>query len=321
MNLFIDANVLLLFYHFSSDDLDELNKLLVLIKKKQITLHLPFQIVDEIKRNRDIKIADALKGFKEKVEFPFPNMTKQYPEFDILKKGIKSFEETRQTLTKKLENDIKENKLKADLIIDKLFKNAKYIHYSDEIFNAAKKRFDLGKPPGKKNSLGDALNWEALFESVRQGEDLVVITKDGDYLSELNSDLIKPYLSEEWINRKHSSIFLYKTLVNFFKDKFPEIKLANEYEKINLIEQLAKSPNFASSHTILNQLSSCSDFSEEEINEIIQACLSNSQIIWIARDFDVQDNIRIILSGHMPFARRNDDFNRIFLETHSAIEE
>ena len=47
MNIFIDTNVFLSFYHLSNDDLEELKKLIVLIDNKEVTLWLPNQVKDE----------------------------------------------------------------------------------------------------------------------------------------------------------------------------------------------------------------------------------------------------------------------------------
>lgn len=53
VNLFIDTNIFLSFYHLSGEDLEELDKLAVLIKKKQVQLLLPRQVRDEFYRNRE----------------------------------------------------------------------------------------------------------------------------------------------------------------------------------------------------------------------------------------------------------------------------
>jgi predicted nucleic acid-binding protein len=83
MNLFIDTNVLLSFYHYSSDDLEELQKLTVLISEGQVTLILPEQVVSEFRRNREAKIADALKRFTaERLNDQFPQITKDYDEYE-----------------------------------------------------------------------------------------------------------------------------------------------------------------------------------------------------------------------------------------------
>jgi len=60
MDIFLDTNVFLSFYHFSSDDLEELKKLAVLAREGQVTLHLPEQVINEFRRNRANKIADAV---------------------------------------------------------------------------------------------------------------------------------------------------------------------------------------------------------------------------------------------------------------------
>ena len=58
-NLFIDANVWLSLFHFSSDDLEQFSKLQALIGT-DIVLYIPEQISHEVYRNRENKIKDAL---------------------------------------------------------------------------------------------------------------------------------------------------------------------------------------------------------------------------------------------------------------------
>ena len=41
MHLFIDTNVYLGFYHLTSEDLEELNKLVVLVEQQVVTLYMP----------------------------------------------------------------------------------------------------------------------------------------------------------------------------------------------------------------------------------------------------------------------------------------
>ena len=66
-NLFIDANIWLSLYHFSSDDLEQFSKLKELVGT-DIRLFIPSQIRNEVQRNRDAKIKDALTKF-EKFDF------------------------------------------------------------------------------------------------------------------------------------------------------------------------------------------------------------------------------------------------------------
>ena len=167
VRIFIDTNILLNIYHFSGDDLVELNKLALLLRNGKATLVLPDQVKDEFYRNRDNKIADTLKEFKkEKIDRQFPQMTKQYDEYKKMRDAIKSFEENKQAILEKLKADISTNNLKADKNIEELFDNAKKHSTTEEILRKSKLRFDLGKPPGKNKSYGDAINWECLMAYV-----------------------------------------------------------------------------------------------------------------------------------------------------------
>lgn len=77
MNFFVDTNVLLAFYHLTSEDLEELRKLSVLLRENRAQLLLPDQVIDEFKRNREGKIADALRGLREQhLNLHFPQLCK-----------------------------------------------------------------------------------------------------------------------------------------------------------------------------------------------------------------------------------------------------
>lgn len=94
-NLFLDTNTYLSFYHYSSDDLEELRKLAVLLQQKKLVLCLPRQVVDEFRRNRDAKIADALKRFRDEKLSEFPQMCKDYPEYEAARDALKKYQERR----------------------------------------------------------------------------------------------------------------------------------------------------------------------------------------------------------------------------------
>lgn len=59
-NLFIDSNIWLSLYHFTSDDLTQFEKLKDFLDK-DIRLWIPHQVYDEVLRNREAKIQDAFK--------------------------------------------------------------------------------------------------------------------------------------------------------------------------------------------------------------------------------------------------------------------
>jgi predicted nucleic acid-binding protein len=297
MNLFIDTNVFLSFYHLSSDDLEELRKLVVLIDQDKVKLLLPVQVIDEFRRNRDSKITDAIRRFtEEKLNRQFPQICKEYEEYRVMQEAITRYLEAQSIIVEKLYQDFQNQTFVADTIINDLFGKADKIEVTDEIFTKAKRRQELGNPPGK-DGLGDAINWECLLETVSNEEDLFFISDDKDYHALSNKDLFLPYLNTEWIERKDSSIVFFKRLSDFFKNQFPEIKLARELEKGILINDLIQSTSFARTRRTLRKLVQFSDYTESEINEIVSAAISNNQIYWIMQDEDINSYLRTIVEG------------------------
>lgn len=301
INLFLDTNTYLAFYHLTSDDLEELKKLQHLINKADgIKLWLPDQTQDEYRRNREVKIEDALKRFKEeKLNNQFPQMCKEYDEFKNMREAIKTFDQNKTKLLDKLYTDINSYNLEADKIIDTLFSSAQAIETTPDLLNLARTRFDLGRPPGKNNSYGDALNWESLLNSIPEKEDLYFVSDDKDYFSALNQQLFNTYLNQEWTNKKSSKIYFYKRISEFFKDKFPDIDIASEVEKDNLIDELYNSSNFASTRRTLIKLSKYATYSSTQINQFVSACLNNSQIYWIREDSDIRKYITDIVNANI----------------------
>jgi len=316
MNVFIDTNVILSFYHLTGDDLEELNKLVVLAKGDAIHLYLPSQVRDEIKRNRENKIADALKRFNEqKLPTQFPAICKQYEEYKELRKLIKLFDEKRNGLLEKLRDDMSDHKLKADTIIDELLESADIILVNQEIVEKARLRMDLGNPPGKKGSLGDAINWAAILHATPAEEDIYFISDDSDYFSPLKKTSFNEFLHEEWRQVKQSELHFYKRLSGFLKDKYPDIKLASEVEKELLITELSISPNFATTHSAIQQLSKYSEFTDSQLNSIVRAAISNNQVYWIIDDEDIHEFFTTLIKG------REDRIEDDILHTLEALLE
>lgn len=299
MNLFIDTNVFLSFFHLSNDDLEEIHKLAVLLEKKSIRLLLTKQVKDEFNRNRESKIADAIKRLKEqKIKLQFPQFCKDYEEYPELTEIQKQLEKKISTLIEKVTVDVSGRTLKADQKISELFDKATLIPTTAELVAKARLRMDIGNPPGKNGSLGDAINWEAMLEAVPANEKLYLIADDKDYFSVLDENKAKDFLTDEWKEAKKSEIVFYRRLSQFFKEHYPEIKLASELEKELAIRSLASSSNFASTHAAIAKISKYSEFSKLQANELAQAALSNSQVNWILCDSDVSEFYAPFLKSH-----------------------
>lgn len=121
MYVFIDTNILLAFYHFTNDDLDELQKLSDAIKTGTIILALPDQVRQEFWRNREAKIADALIRLREqKLNLQFPQICKDSPLFTTLHTAQKEYERNHGLLIIELTKAANSRQLKADKVIEEL---------------------------------------------------------------------------------------------------------------------------------------------------------------------------------------------------------
>jgi predicted nucleic acid-binding protein len=295
--LFIDTNVFLSFLHFSSDDLEELKKLEVLLRNGRIRLLLPDQVVVEYRRNREAKLADSLKKLRDiRVAPQFPQICKDYAEYEELRRHQRSFEETHKRLVEKIIADIEKESLKADALIKALFEAGQRLETSPLIARA-RLRSDLKNPPGKKGSLGDAVNWEALLDGTPEGQDLYFVSSDGDYSSDLDDERFDPFLTEEWEAAKKSRIIYFRRMSLFFRAQFPEIKLAAEAEKDLAIRDLGDSGSFARTHGVIARLRQYTDFTPAQLNEIVSAFLANNQVQWIVGDHDVHSFLSEAIAG------------------------
>lgn len=299
MNIFIDTNVFLSFYHLTSDDLEELRKLKVLLEKGEVTLHLPQQTVDEFRRNRENKISDALKRLKDqKLNLNFPAMCKDYDEYQKLRELQKEFEREHTELIKKLGGDIEGNTLKADQVIEELLEKANLIESTSELIQAAQLRMTIGNPPGKTGSVGDAINWEALLDNVEDENDLYLIADDRDYFSALDENKPKEFLIREWKEKKKAGVHFYRRLAHFFKEHYPDIKLASELEKEVAVQQLVSSGSFVTTHAAVAKLSKLENFSQSQVSEMLDAAIHNNQIAWILGDQDVYEFVSKLVTEY-----------------------
>ena len=157
MQVFIDTNILLNFFHFSNDELGALTDVFASHEHGAATVHLTEQVRDEFHRNREAKIKDALKRFTDtKFTAQLPSFMKAYGEFSEITKLSRELKDKVNTILTKADNDIVAHKLTADELIREIFDNSKIIETTDEIYRSARRRMDIGNPPGKNKSIGDA---------------------------------------------------------------------------------------------------------------------------------------------------------------------
>jgi predicted nucleic acid-binding protein len=300
VKVFIDTNILLDLYHLSGPDLEELRKFTKIVEKKKVELLVSSQVVDEFWRNRERVIADAVKNFREsKATAKIPNIIRIYPEARDLKAAVDKANETVKYLITQVIKDIESDSLKADEVIQELFSTITVGEITGDIFAKAKRRCELGNPPGKKDSLGDAVNWEWLLEQEIEFWDdrLVIISADGDYESELTKGQPREYLLREWKGENSGcELILEKSLTDFLLKYFPDIQLTEEVDKLDEIERLEQSIAFASTHRAIAALNKYDDFKDTEVKRIVDAYLENDQIRWILGDPDVKAFAKKVLA-------------------------
>ena len=298
MHFFIDSNIFLRFYQFSKDDLEELDKLRVLLRKGELKLWLPDQVREELRRKRESVIATALKDLREqRLNFQFPAMCKGYPDHDLLRDLQRDYGTHHARLVEQITKDARDKNLKADKTIRSLIDQAEAIEITDAIYCRAKQRHERGNPPGKPGSLGDAINWEALLAAIPKSESFYIITYDNDYSSILAKDSFNPFLLHEWSKAKGSELFYYKSLSGFFREKHPDIHFAPDLEKSLTIRDFVRSSSFARTHATIASLKRYADFNPAQLNEIVNAAISNRQIYCISDDEDVKEFLSNIISG------------------------
>lgn len=233
MKLFIDANVFLSFYEFTKEDIAELRKLVLLIEEEKVDLLLPQQVADEVRRRRADTISRSFGKFSQpkiqsKISLTFPSYCKEYKNYDAMQYHLGKLEELHRRTTKDIQQDINNQNLPADLLLKDLFSRATRIENTPELIKFARQRVELGNPPGKKSSIGDAVIWESLLAKISDEEDVYIISDDADFRSPLDTGKLDEFLWQEWVSRKQSKLYFHRKLSEFFKEKFPRIHLETE---------------------------------------------------------------------------------------------
>ncbi|XXK31629.1 PIN domain-containing protein [Rhodobacteraceae bacterium nBUS_24] len=296
INLFLDTNVFLDFYERSSADINLLSKLKSEIDNKNIKLFTNVQLRDEIQRNRDETINKHFKDFA-KIEFKYemPAFVKNEEGYKDFSKKKTELNKTHSELVNSLKRKIENNELDADLLIKELIlENSPLAEITKEHYDAALKRNRRGNPPGKSsNRIGDELYWELLLDTAPNGEDLHIVSGDGDF-SSIDFKSLNPFLKKEWQESKGSEIYFYRDLNSFFVQNDVKIKLQEETKLDDLISQLLQSGSYARTHSIIADFPPNSEFSDRQIINLNNAFVSNSQVRDILNDDDVKEIFNIV---------------------------
>jgi len=299
MHVFIDTNILLNFFHFSSEDLGSLQTVFASHEYGSATVCVTKQVQDEFNRNRETKLKDALKRFKNaNFTAQLPSFMKGYSEYNEIRGLASKLEMARKSMLNRADQDILDMNLDADRVIREIFKNSDITPFTTKLFEEASRRMALRNPPGKDGSLGDAINWMILLETVPNKQDLHLVSEDGDFYSKLSDDRPNPFLVDEWQREKDASLFIYRTLSEFTKKNFDGVAFSFDSGKEKLIDDLRFSGSFADTHELITKLELYSYFSAQEVERVLEAACENSQVGCIVTDHDVSDFLHRVAMPH-----------------------
>lgn len=300
LHVFIDTSVLLRFYAYSDDALAEIEKLSALAKTRRLTLLVTRQVVEERARNRDREINESLKRLDQQaMPLQIPRFAAHHSEATELGEAIKLARAAKDKLLAAIRKEMDGDGLRADRTIQELFSATKVLETSSASLTLANQRRAMGNPPGKKDSLGDQINWEILLEKVPDGTDLHIVARDGDFGGTALNGAANFYLVEEWRAKKQASLRLYAGLGAFTREHFPDIKAPIDAVKVSAIADLVASTSFQNTHRQIELLNGILDeLTPADALTILTAFVDNSQIRDIQSDDDVQSFFGRLYTKH-----------------------
>lgn len=312
LHVFVDTNIFLSLYAYTDDKIEELRKLIALIREDQLKLYLTSLVNQEFNRNRDNKILEAMGSFEKfSTALSLPRFMEHYPEAEDLRSLLKEVSKKHKLIIQKSKAEIAD----LDLAADKLFKEIREVAtlgaITDAMDKAGRQRLERNNPPGKSGSLGDRLNWEYLLKTVPDRCDLHIISKDKDFASPWGESIPHSFLKLEWDAVKNGNLFLYGSLRSFASQHFPEIQLASDAPKKLAIKRLEGAKRSAEVHKALAELSPfVMDFSDEEAQKLFCALTENDEIRKLVESEDVKDFYENLLVNNWG-ALSEKDYKRV----------
>jgi hypothetical protein len=175
-----------------------------LIRGGKFKLVLPKQIEDEFLRNKygsSVIFKDHISNFEKglSVSFKAPNLIKSSRLVGQIKGVVKKLNELKTKAVKDYERRVFSPSSEINRQLKKLFDGAIRPVESDTLLQRAWFRTLRGNPPRKDNSsFGDSIIWETILEHCVD-QDLVLVSGDSDFESEIHGGSFHEFLKEEWV--------------------------------------------------------------------------------------------------------------------------
>ncbi len=250
--VFIDTNIMLDLYRVRGDDTR-----LPLLKRMDAnheSLITTCQVEMEFKKNRQAAILEALTSLKAPnwSGLQLPSFLRQSREARMIAKHRDEIKRRTRGVKERIARVLREPQ-KLDPVyksFQRLFRSRTSCNLRRddgrfrEIDQLARRRFDLGYPPRKREdtAFGDAFNWEWLVSCAkREDKDLVIVSRDSDYGSFYNGDgIVNDWLRQEFKKRvgRLRSVRLANRLAAAFKSANIDVPSEEEEEERRQVEEI-----------------------------------------------------------------------------------
>ena len=221
MWIFIDTNIYLDFYRGRNVGL--LLKSLESVKDK---IFIPQPIRNEVIRNRVNAALERINEDKKKLSIklvPFPDLltTLALDDYPSLQNDWTDLGSKSKELEKRYKSVLAKTVCHVAQGIDPISKSLQSIlenarPHNEEQLTKARLRKELGNLPGKRNApLGDQLAWEQLISTVKDDEDIWIVSRDADYLVGFDNQItLNPFLYEEFAKQRRGKVYTFQDLAS-----------------------------------------------------------------------------------------------------------
>ena len=298
--VYVDANVMLDFFRTASTDLKALQILIDLVDIGDAQIVITEQTLDEFQRRREDAIAAGREALKKQyLSITVPHLFDGFEQREDLEQAVSSARRAQASLLDRVADAARRRALQADSTVSSLLESAKVLKINDDALEAARWRVELGRPPGKGASIGDALSWETLLRQAPTGTDLVVITADSDFVSPLGGSLSQ-YLADEWSARVEGTARRFAKFEDYIRSERPEVAFPDDVRRDWAVRCLEESGSFRETRNTLRRLHRAylGSIGLDEATRVLRAAVTNNQIRWILEDDDIQSMLWDLLQPH-----------------------
>lgn len=222
MWILLDTNIYLDFYRVRN-----VRSLLKSLESVKYKIFIPQQIRNEVIRNRVNAALERINEDNKNLSIklvPFPDLLTtlalddDYPslqkEWTDLGSKSKELEKSYKSVLAKTVCHVAQGIDPISESLQSILESAR--PHNEEQLTKARLRKELGNPPGKRNDpLGDQLAWEQLRSTVKDDEDIWIVSRDGDYLVGFDNQItLNPFLYEEFAKQRRGKVYTFQDLAS-----------------------------------------------------------------------------------------------------------